>query len=282
MKKLLLTSVVFFCCAPVLTLFSQDTGIQNPNDTFRSQYLELIIRSSPVITLEFSGQYNFGVYELSANDNGDFSSLEFAKGDNFGVRHGFGGTIMAKFPLHQRGYLRLCISGSYNRFSSKFNKALVETVEKGYAVYNVFTFGAGIENSFTPTYKFKPLVGINLIGSVISGSARILGKPGQTGYGNLDILPAFRLGILVYSGLEYLVTNKIGVNCGIKFVHANLWLKNAKISENPNEIYFNDSYTHPRFPFSGFKQFAWGSFYGGVNYYFGIVQKNFRIKKAQY
>jgi len=279
MKNLSKKVLVIFFFVPVLSLYSQDSGIPNLDDTDPSHYLEVIIRSSPTMTLELSGHYDFGVYELSANDNGDFSSSEFVDGKNFGVRHGLGGAGLIKISLNDRGYFKLCFSGSYSKFSSKYNKALEEEGEAGFVSYNVFTLGAGVENNFTPGYRFKPLVGIGLIGSVIGGHARVYDQS-ILSYRGLSIVPAFRLGITVYSGFEYLLNNKFGLNCGIKFVHANLWLKDSKVSENPDEIYLNDKRVSAKTPYTGWRQFAWGSFYGGVNYYFGIDQKNYRVKKA--
>ena len=280
MKKLLTAILILALQAPVSFLFPQDIQKRNLSDTDGHQYIKFVIRSAPAYTIEVNGHYDFGVYELSANNNGDFSSAQFTDGENFGVRHGFGGTAAVKISIHKRGFFRLFFSGSYNRFSSKYSKYLVEQNEKGYAYYNVVSFGVGLENNFTPSYKFKPLVGIGIIGSVISGDARVYAE-NTTIYRNLKILPAFRLGLTLYSGLEYLINNRIGVNCGIKIVHANLWLKDTKVSENPNEIYLNDKRVVPRIPFSGWRQFVWGALYGGVNIYFGVSQKDYFIKKIK-
>jgi hypothetical protein len=276
MKKLITLSILTLSTPLLLT---QNFEKQSSYNTDSSQNVKLTIRSAPAFTIEFNGHYDFGVYELSANNNGDFSSAQFTKGENFGVRHGFGGTAVIKISIHDKGYLRLCFCGSYNRFSSKFSKYMENQSETEYALYNVFSFGAGIENSFTPGYKFKPLIGIGVICSVISGDARVFDENTKN-YRDLKINPAFRLGLTLYSGLEYLINNRIGLNCGIKIVHANLWLKNTKVSENPNEIYLNDERVVPRIPFSGFRQFMWGALYGGVNIYFGIIQKDYYFRKT--
>jgi len=76
-----------------------------------------------------------------------------------------------------------------------------------------------------------------------------------------------------------MLSNRIGLNFGFKFTHANLWLKKSKQSDNPEEIYLNDARTGGSIPYSGFKQFAWGSFYGGVNVYFGIKEKSYVYRK---
>jgi hypothetical protein len=124
-------------------------------------------------TLEGSLNYDYGVYELSGNYNGDFNPEEFIEGKNFGVRHGIGGIITAKIPLHKKGHLRASFSIAYNNFSSKYSKALENQSEYDFVKYNVFSGILGVENSFTPSYKFKTYVGIGLIGSLISGKAKI-------------------------------------------------------------------------------------------------------------
>jgi len=237
--------------------------------------VKLTIRNPASLTIEFNIMYDYGVYELSGNYNGDFSTEQFSRGENFGVRHGVGGVLTVKIPLQKSGHLRLNISVSHNNFSSRFNKTLTSGLEQDFMKYNVFSIISGIENNFTPNFIIKTYAGIGLIGSIINGNGRIT----TDGISNeLTILPAFRLGLSINSGFEYMVSNKFGFNCGIRFTHANLWFKNSKESNNPKEIYLNDQRSDDKLPYSGFKQFAWGSFFAGVNYYFGIEPKVYIYK----
>jgi hypothetical protein len=281
MKNFLKTFLLLSFFAPAAYVYPQDTGSRDVALTSPNDYMRVVIRSVPAVTVEFNGHYDYGIFELSANNNGDFSSTEFINGENFGVRHGFGSNAVVKLNLQEKGYLRLCFSGSYNTFSSKYSKILVSQIEMGHVSYDVISFGVGVENNFTPSYRFKPLVGLSLIGSIIGGNAAVY-DPDYVAVRNLDIIPAFRLGLSVYSGFEYLVNNKLGINCGLKVVHANLWLKNSKVSNDPNKIYLNDKRIVPHIPFAGWRQFAWGELYAGISYYFGIVQKEYLIKKAFY
>jgi hypothetical protein len=278
MKTIYLKVLVFMIAVLNIILFGQEKYLNHSvqlNDT-GSEKVKLVIRSAPDFTFEFSTFYDYGVYELSGNYNGDFNPEQFVKGENFGVRHGIGAILTGKIPLHHRGNLRANISLSYNVFSSKYNKSLSAATEYDYMKYSVVSGIFGIENNFTPNFKFKTYAGLGLIASVIYGEGRITYE-GTTN--NLSIIPAFRLGLCVNSGLEYMVTNKLGINCGIRFTHANLWLKKSKISDNPNEIYLNDSRTYTVQKYAGFKQFAWGSFFLGVNYYLGIIEKTYIYTK---
>jgi hypothetical protein len=234
--------------------------------------VKMMVRSAPKFTIQVNGMYDYGVFELAGRNNGDFNPVQFINGENFGVRHGIGGSITVKIPLHEKGNIRLNISALYNNFGNKY----IDTKEGGYAKYNVFSGGIGLENNFTPSYKFKTLIGASIIGSLINGKAQIV-LP-ETSY-SLKINPAFRLGVMIYSGFEYLLNDHFGFNCGFNFTHANLWFKDSKISNDPNSIYLNDKRVNPRVPYTGWKQFAWGSFYGGINIYFGINQKNYIYSK---
>lgn len=279
MKTLIISLLSFLILFYTSSVSGQDSSQSNVI-TPKIHYYEVVVRTPPTFTLQFSLGYNYGVYELSANDNGDFSSEEFLNGKNFGVRHGIGGNVVAKIPLHKKGYLRLNISASFNYFSSKFSKANVGFIDsRQFVKYNAFSGGVGIENNFTPSLKFKTLVGISFLASIISGNAGLVLEPDKTVLTSLSIKPAFRLGVAVYSGFEYLVNNDFGLNFGFQFTHANLLLKKSEPSSNTDEIYLNDKKVSPKIPFSGFKQFAFGSFFGGVNIYFGVNKKDYIIRK---
>jgi hypothetical protein len=264
------TLSVFISLLPAVNLYAQISNGSQPQKT----HWKMTIRNAPALTLQFSGGYNYGVYELSGNDNGDFSPVELRDGRNFGVRHGVGGGLTVKIPLHERGNIRLNVAGLYNYFSSNFNKLNREFGQSVYATYRVISGEVGVENNFTPNHRIKTLVGGGFVASIISGKARVVNDGPD-----LTIKPAFRLGVSVYSGLEYMLSNRIGLNFEFKFTHANLLLKKSKQSDNANEIYLNDARTGGTIPYSGFKQFAWGSFYGGVNVYFGIKEKSYVYRK---
>lgn len=283
MKYRILSIAISLILFTFSNVFSQEENIAASStvravkaNSSKPSYIKMTVRNAPALTLQFSGGYNFGVFELAGNNNGDFNPKEFAVGENFGVRHGVGGNLTMKIPLHERGNLRLDVSALYNCFSSKFSKANTGTSPNDYVQYRVYSGEIGLENNFTPNYKFKTLVGAGIVGSVISGNATLIDL---SGIKNLTIIPAFRLGVSLYSGVEYAMSNKLGLNFGFKFTHANLWFKQTKESSDPNKIYLNDQREVPRPQYSGFKQFAWGSFYAGVNVYFGVTPKEYIFRK---
>lgn len=279
MKTIFSKAIVVVFIFSFIAILSQENNNKKPDsvtDSSKTRKVQLIIRNAPKLTLEFSLFYDYGVYELSGNYNGDFNPEQFVNGENFGVRHGIGGMVTAKIPLHKRGNIRANVSLEYNVFSSKFNKSLSNVSETDFMKYNIYSGILGIENNFTPNFKFKTYAGIGLIASIISGNGRITDEKSSN---DLEIIPAFRLGISVNSGVEYMISNKFGMNCGIRFTHANIWLKETKASDDPNEIYLNDSRTSSDLRYGGFKQFAWGSFFIGMNYYIGVKEKTYIYTK---
>jgi hypothetical protein len=278
LKNFVLASVILL--GPFINIFSQNNTLRTISDSTedrKEDYIMLTIRNAPKLTVQFNFDYDFGLFELSANDNGDLHTDEFINGRNFGVRHGLGAGVTVKIPLHEQGKFRLNTSVMYNGFSSKFNKVFVSSSEYDYVKYDVISGSVGIENNFTPSFKVKAYIGIGIQGSVIYGSARITQENVPSEF---KILPAFRVGLNLFSGLEYMVFNNLGFTFGLKITHANLWLKESKESGNPGEIYLNDKRVTNKYPFAGFRQFAWGSLSTGVNYYFGVKEKHYIFKKA--
>ena len=264
-----------FIARPSLSQISNQ--LKDSANAVKHHRLIMTVKDSPKFTIQFSGIYDYGVFELSGNNNGDLDPVELINGENYGVRHGVGANLTFKLPLHQKGNIRLNVSLGYNRFNSFFNKVLANVGEVQYASYNVFSFGAGVENNFTPAYKIKTYVSGGIIASVITGHYGLYNENHE--FGTISIIPAFRLGVTLSSGFEYMLNNRLGLNFGLQFTHANLWLKSSKASDNPNEVYLNDKRVTPKLPYSGFKQFAWGSFFVGMNMYFGIIEKKYNYPK---
>ncbi len=223
--------------------------------------------TAPFLTLQLSGYYNIGLLDLAADDNTSFNKADFVAGRNFGTRYGYGVSLTGKISLHKEGNIRLTVTPSYQRFQSNF---IVSNSQEGNVSYNVFSGAIGLEDNFTPYRPFKPYVGFDILGSSISGSAVL--KTDSTDF-NLDIKSSFRIGFDLNFGFEYAFNNNVGINLGMKLTHANAILRKSQTSSNSNETYLNDEHVTPQIPYSGWKQFFYSSFYGGINFYFGMKNK---------
>ncbi len=227
------------------------------------------VKSAPSFVLSISGNYNIGVSELSLNDN----PQQFIDGQNFGVRTGYGVNVMGKIPLDkQKGNIRIIIQGSFNHFKDNFANHLY--VDSGTAQYTAFSGGIGIENNFTPKFSVKPFIGIALLGSMISGKSDYTLNGVQT---SVNIKNGFRLGYTVYAGLEYAVSNAIGINLGGRITSCNTWLKKSVNDGGTTDISLRDAFTSDKIPYGGWKNFAFTSFYLGTSIYFGVKDKIFKF-----
>lgn len=225
------------------------------------------IQTSPKFTLQVSGGINLGMAELSSNYNNVFDAIQLSQGLNFGVKNGYGLMIIGKIPLHKQGNVRLNVSGNFNRFKSDF---LAENSKFGDVSYNVMGFGFGIENSFNPSFRLKPYIAAEIQANFISGKANINNiDSGTTRV--VTFKNSFRIGYMIYGGLEYMFNNKVGVNFGVKLTNSNQVLKSTNLSDNPNEVPLRDKKDDSgEIEFGGFKNFIFTSFYMGMNFYFGV------------
>lgn len=236
------------------------------------------IQTPPRFTLQLSGGLNLGLAELSSNYQNVFDSAQFSEGLNFGVKNGFGGMIVGKIPLHQKGNVRLNISAGYNRFTSGF---LADKSQYGDVSFNVLSFGAGLENSFNPAFRLKPFLAAEIQANLISGSANII-SPSTGSTRDIKIKNSFRIGYMVYGGFEYMFSNQVGINVAVKLTNANQLLKSSKSSDDPNEVPLRDQKideSKPQIEFAGFKNFIYTSLVLGMNFYFGVKDIVYQFNK---
>lgn len=281
----------YFCIALVFTIlpyffgcgsgsYKIEDGEYKDTTKYKTTGLKLKnsykIQTPPKFTLQVSGGLNLGMAELSSNFNNVFDSAQFSQGLNFGVKNGYGVMVIGKIPLHKPGNVRLNLSGNFNRFTSSF---LAEKSNFGDVSYNVLAFGVGIENSFNPTFRLKPYIAGEIQANLISGKANITSvTTGQTR--NVTIKNSFRIGYMIYGGLEYMFNNQVGVNFGIKLTNSNQVLKSTKTSDNPDEVPLRDKKDDSgTIEFGGFKNFIFTSFYLGMNFYFGVKDIVYKFNK---
>lgn len=236
------------------------------------------IQNSPKLTLQLSGNLNLGIAELSSNYQNNFDSADFSKGLNFGVKNGFGVSLTGKIPLHEKGNIRLNISGAFNRFKSDF---LAKESPYGSVTFNVATLGVGVENSFNPSFRLKPFLALEITGNIIYGKANII-SPSLGTTREVTFKNSFRLGYMLYGGLEYMFNNKVGINFGVKLTNSNQLLKKSSKDSDPNNVSIKDQKindSEEQLEFAGWKNFIYTSIYAGVNFYFGVKDIIYQFNK---
>ena len=149
---------------------------QNRNDTSYISVAPVSVQRlivngrAPVFTLQLSWLYDIGLTDLASNDNASFQKTDFINGRDYGTRYGWGISLKGKISLHKEGNVRLLVSSAFNKFQSYF---IVGDSPDGRVSYNVFSWGLGIENNFTPDRKFKYYVGFEIVPSLINGTAEL-------------------------------------------------------------------------------------------------------------
>jgi hypothetical protein len=239
----------------------------------------MVIRNTPSYTLQFSIDYNQSVLELSGAYNDDYQSVNVYNGETFGADKGYGLTAISKISLNKRGSIRFIQSLTYNRllaytFGTKNNVA-----DDGKSSYNCFTGGLGIEYNFTPGHKFKMFVAGEFNASIINGSMDIwfenrYNPPPVTK--SYKITNSFRMGFGAMVGSEYMLSNNMGLNIGARFINANVLFKQAEGTNTDTEFPLRDA-DSPGLDFAGYKNFAFYSIIAGVNFYFGIRDKRYKL-----
>lgn len=231
------------------------------------------VRSAPDFTLQFNGGFNYGLGELNSNYETIYEVQEFENGQNFGTRIGYGAFAQGKIPIKNYVNFRITFFAGANFFSN--NKFTSKASNSGSIKYQVFSIGGGFENSYTPSFKIKPYFGASILFNVIMGQAKYINDDSISK--DITIKPSFRIGALICAGIEYLMSDRTGLNFGINLISANLLLKQSKVVSSETEIPLRDKrLTFPLFQ-SGYKQFLFTSFFVGINFYFGIKERAFRL-----
>lgn len=240
----------------------------------------MIVRSSPRYTLQFNIDYNQSILELSGAYNDDYQSETVYDGESFGADKGYGLSALSKIVLNNHGGVRFTQSLTYNRILSYTFGDKTNIADNGRANYNCYTGGLGMEYNFTPAHMFKIYVGAELNASMINGSIKVWfenrgGIPYDESY---TVSNSFRMGYGLMMGSEYLVTEKFGLNFGVRLLNTNAFLRKSEGTNADTEFKLRDA-ANPNLKFAGnsTKNFCFYSLMAGVNFYFGIKEKRYKL-----
>lgn len=269
LNTVLLAAMIMIICSG--TAYSQRTEIKR----------YMIVRSTPSYTLQFNIDYNQSLLELSGAYNDDYQSEVVYDGESFGADKGYGASVLSKIILNERGSIRFTQSLTFNRLLS-YTFGTKETVaDNGRANYNCFTGGLGFEFNFTPAHRFKIYMGTELNASLINGDVKIwfenrgIGTPYNEEY---KVTNTFRMGYGIILGSEYLIHDGLGLNLSARLLNVNALLKDSKGTNNDTEFQLRDK-ADPNLKFAGNrnKNFSFYSIMAGINFYFGVKEKRYKL-----
>jgi hypothetical protein len=252
--------------APLPTYTVEQLKKKYPKKTYR-------LRTTPAFTFQFNAGFNYGLAELNANYSSGYEANEYENGENFGARQGFTIFSLGKIPLNNDGSIKIIFIGDFNYFIN--NSLTSKFSQTGSVKYIIYSVGGGFENSFTPAFNLKPYFGVSVLCNIITGRNNYINNLGE----NIDtkIKPSLRIGLDFNGGVEYLINRNYGLNFGISLTSANLLLKSSNVSNEPGIVPLRDKRVVPSVIYGGYKQFLFTSFFIGVNFYFGIIEKGFHL-----
>lgn len=241
----------------------------------------MIVRNTPTYTLQFNIDYNQSVLELSGAHNDDYQSETVYDGETFGADKGYGLSAISKIILSEHGHLRFTQTLTYNRILSYTFGDKATNSDNGKANYNCFTAGLGMEYNFTPAHRFKIYLGGDLNASMLNGDIKVwfenrgIGAPYNEEY---KVTNSFRFGYSLTLGSEYLLNDKFGLNLAVRLMNANAFNKSAKGTNADTEFELRDG-IDPNLKFAGNhkKSFSFYSLMAGVNFYFGVKEKRYKL-----
>ncbi len=261
----------------ILTVLFSAAAV-NAQNTEIKRYM--IVRSTPSYTLQFNIDYNQSVMELSGAYNDDYQSETVYDGETFGADKGYGASILSKIILNDRGSIRFTQSLTYNRLLSYTFGSKTTLADNGRANFNCFTGGLGFEYNFTPAHKFKIYMGAELNASMINGDIKVWfeNRGGTPSDSSWTISNSFRMGYGFIIGSEYLINDNFGLNIGARLLNTNAFLKNSEGSNSDTEFKLRDK-ADPNLKFAGNnnKSFSFYSIMAGVNFYFGVKEKRYKL-----
>ncbi|MCI0715995.1 MAG: hypothetical protein L0Y77_06725, partial [Chlorobi bacterium] len=254
-KKALLTLVLV--CS---TLYSQHSVLRK----------YMVVRTPAKYTLQVNINYNMPLLELFGTSNSDFNSETVLNGETFGASKGFGASVVSKICISECGKLRFTQLLSFNRMQSYLLQDKSDLMDRGNAAYNIYSAGLGFEYNFTPAYRMKAYAGFDFDLNMINGKIKTWEYlNNQSITKDYKVLNSFRMGFGVNAGAGYMVSEKVGLNFGIRLVNANLLLKSSDGSSGDSEFQLRDSNSKQELKFSGDKNFTFYTISLGVNFYFG-------------
>lgn len=260
-----------------IMIFSVSAGIFAQNTEIKRY---MIVRSTPSYTLTFNIDYNQSLLELSGAYNDDYQSVNVFDGETFGADKGYGTSILSKIILNERGSIRFTQSLTFNRILSYTFGDKTTVADNGKANYNCFTGGLGFEYNFTPAHRFKMFMGAEINASMINGEISVwFENRGFTPYTEkYKVTNSFRMGYGFMFGSEYMINESFGLNIGVRLINANAFLKEAKGTNADTEFKLRDN-IDPNLKFAGSnkKSFSFYSILAGINLYFGIKEKRYKL-----
>lgn len=155
------------------------------------------------------------------------------------------------FPISKQKNLNVMFGITYTSFSNNIDILVPVTggnidagSDTGTTItfnpkINVFTLNLGLLYKFNLDKKLRPMLSFDFTGNFLSGTVNFTSSPTPL-YTSADIKSAFRGGIQIGAGLEYMINDYFGLYGGMKYNFVNLIGKSSDNSSQTASIAFGD------------------------------------------
>lgn len=181
----------------------------------------------------------FGGYSIPTGDlKGDIYFSGYSN-NSYLVKSGFNLGGAARYNLDRKGSFQLVASLMYNAFSNSADTSLPGyTMSEKYKI-NILSFNVGGQYNFKPNQQINPYVNFAVTNNFISGSVETSGSVFTT---SSNLKSAYRTGLQFGAGIEYAVSDQIGIIGGANYNLANLIGKsNDSLGFDPSTFSLNDA-----------------------------------------
>ncbi|MEO8512376.1 MAG: OmpW family outer membrane protein [Ignavibacteria bacterium] len=233
-------------------------------------FLNEISYSQPTATVQFIGGYSMplGDYKGTFGETIDkFTGGGNPDSNTYFMHAGYNYGIFIKVPIKKKSSFSIKGGISFNSFgqSKEYPTSTTTsvTVTLKQSVLGI-TLGSEYDFGYRKN-KIRPFIGAELAGNLFAGSF-VEDYVDSTETFNLK--SAFRLGVNVAAGVDFIVHNNIGLLIGAKFAFANLIGKSYAEDERFKYNLNDDKHTVNNVTYPS-KNITYLQFYGGMSFYFG-------------
>ncbi len=188
----------------------------------------------------------YGGYSVPTSDlKGDvnFNILNNASGTvyNYAQKNGFNVGGAAKYALDRMGNLQAVLSLNYNAFNNSADTTQGSIGSESAKIkVNIFSANLGVQYNFMPNTKVNPFVNLDFTNNFIGGSTVVTTNGNTPPSTDKTLKSAWRGGLQFGAGVDFAVSNNIGVLLGGNYNLANLIGKDTSSSTATTEYALND------------------------------------------
>jgi hypothetical protein len=226
------------------------------------------ISAQPNSVITLTGGYAFPAGDLQGQYGDSLSNYRNSADSNtYFMKYGISFGINIKISLIKNTKLKFIGGMHYTLFGHHKDFVSGDSVVKVYNNINYLSLLTGIEYSFlSKNSKINPFIGLSLMTNFINGSYE---EKYYDSTKTVNLKSTIRFGFEANSGVDFVLSNRVGIIAGIKFNYINVLLRSYE-KNTLHEYNLNDKeYTSGTFENKKKNMFSF-ILYAGFSLYLGI------------